>query len=137
MNNTVIEITKPSVEIDAHIRNQLLTQTETLGQVVLHFFFIAHPYSEGNKIRIWPSSYLHDQHSAHSSELVHIENITLYPEWMDVDPGGQRFFSLIFDGLPKSCTVFDFIEQCDSQYGAFEVRNIQRNNTDVYYFKMS
>ncbi len=137
MNNSVIEIAKPKIHIDAKIMAELKTQTDELGQVILHFIYFAHPLSEGNKIRIWPTSFLYDLNSSHESSLVYAENISLYPTWMDVEPGGQRYFTLIFSGLPKSCTMFDFVEQCSSQYGAFEVRNIKRNNTDVYFFAMS
>ncbi len=133
---SVIEITKPKIQIDPGLLSQLVTKTEEMGQVVLHFLFNVPIYSEGTKIRIWPSSYLYDLNSDHVSELVHHENITLYPEWQDIEAGGQRFFSLFFSGLPKSCTLFDFVEECNAQYGAFEVRNIQRNNSDVYYFLM-
>ncbi len=131
---SVIEIKKPKAKIDPSILAQLKTSPEEAGQVILHFIYLSFPLGEGSKIRIWPSSFLFDHHSDHRSELVHIENISLYPEWTDVHPGRQHYFSLIFSGLPKSCTFFDFVEECASQFGAFEVKNIKRNNTDVYYF---
>ncbi len=134
MSTTII--TKPKVEISPHILSQLKTQTEELGQVIIHFIYITPVFFTDAKIRIWPTSYLYDHHSDHRSELVHAENITYYPEWQQCDPGVSNYFTLIFSGLPKSCTIFDFIEHCDNNWGAFEVRNIARNESDVYYVKI-
>jgi hypothetical protein len=133
MSTTVI--TKPKVEIAPDLLAKLRTQTEEAGQVILHFLHYNWSFYP-SKIRIWPSSYLFDIHSDHRSELVHAENITWYPEWMDVPPMGVDFFTLIFSGLPKSCTVFDFEEHCHNQAGAFVVRNIARNESDVYYLRL-
>ncbi len=83
-------------------------------------------------IRIWPSTYLYDHTSDHKSDLVHAEKISYYPEWTMTD-SGEAYFSLVFSGLPKSCTVFDLIEHCTNEGGAFKVLNIPRNESDVYY----
>lgn len=135
MGTKVIE--KPKVEIAEALLKQLATQAEEQGQVILHFLYQVQIFSFGNKIRIWPSSFLYDLHSDHRSELVHVENISIYPEWLELMPGQHHFFTLIFSGLPKSCTLFDFVEHCDGGPGAFEVRNIKRNNSDVYYIRIS
>lgn len=128
-------ITQPKIQIDPKVLAELKSETEELGQVVLHIFYNAPVYSFMN-IRIWPTTYLYDQHSSHKSELVHFENICLYPQWMPVFPGEKYHFTLVFSGLPKSCTVFDFIEVCDHEAGAFEARGILRNDSDVYYLEM-
>lgn len=130
-------ITKPKVEINPDLLKKLKVQAEEAGQVILHFLFQVPIFSYGNKIRIWPSTYLYDLDSTHKSEMVHIENICLYPNWLELKPGDHRFFTLIFSGLPKSCTRFDFIEHCTEGSGAFEVKNISRNESDVYYIRMS
>jgi hypothetical protein len=129
-------ITRPSISIDPEILKELKNQTEEQGQVVLHFLYNA-PVSMIMNIRIWPTTYLYDQHSSHRSDLVHIEHICLAPMWMPCFPGEKLYFTLIFSGLPKSCTVFDFVEECHSEGGAFEARGIIRNNSDVYYLEMS
>lgn len=129
-------LTRPKIEIDPDLLDQLRIQTEEQGQVILHFLYMnISPYA--SKVRIWPSSYLYDQGSDHRSEIVHAENITWYPEWKDIAPFTLDYFSLIFTGLPKSCTVFDFEEHCTSEGGAFVVRGIQRNDQDVYYLQMA
>lgn len=128
-------VTKPGVDISPELKKLIKQSTEELGQVVIHFTII-NSSNQDTLIRIWPTTYLYDLNSAHKSDLVHIENIVYYPNWQ-VCPGGQNaHFTLVFTGLPKSCRTFDFIEHCTNQGGAFEVRNIARNKSDVYYLKM-
>jgi hypothetical protein len=102
------------------------------GQVVVHCNY----FSAGiSLIRIWDNVSLYDQHSPHRSALVYAHNINTYPSggsWMEVGPGPYQF-TLIFEGLPKSCILFDLIEKCNGGSGAFEFRAIPRNNQDVYY----
>jgi len=129
-------IVKPSVEISEEILRATKTNTEEMGQVVLHFS-TTQPVQDEFMIRIWPTTYLYDQHSSHISEIVHIENITYYPVWSYCPPGSSASFTLIFSGLPRSCTTFDFIEHCTNQAGAFEVRNIARNDQDVYHLDLN
>lgn len=130
-------IKKPETFISSQLLRQIKSQTEEMGQVVLHFVFKTPEMLFGDTlIRIWPTSYLYDLGSAHKSELVHIENITYYPDWYLCPAGSETYFTLIFSGLPKSCTAFDFIEHCTNQSGAFEVKNIQRNKTDVYFLQL-
>lgn len=130
-------IKKPKTIISEKLLRQIKTQTEEMGQVVLHFVFRTPDMIYGDTlIRIWPTTYLYDLDSAHKSELVHIENITYYPDWYLCPAGTETYFTLIFSGLPKSCVSFDFIEHCTNQSGAFEVRNIQRNKSDVYFLQL-
>ena len=129
-------ITKPKIEIDEKLLKQLKTQAEESGQVILHFIYQSiSPW--GSMIRIWPTTYLYDNHSDHQSELVHAENISYYPEWTECESFERKYFTLIFSGLPKSCTSFDFEEHCNGSGGEFFVRNISRNEQDVYYLLMS
>jgi hypothetical protein len=129
-------IKDPSIAVSEEVKKQLLTETEEIGQVILHIIYKAPSNFLYALIRIWPTSYLYDHHSDHRSELVHAENITFYPEWHQCNPGIDNYFTLIFSGLPASCKMFDFIELCDGSSGAFEVHNIPRNNTDVYYISL-
>lgn len=135
MSTTVI--TKPKVEISESLLSQMKTQVDEVGQVIIHVLFRVPVMLYPTYIRIWQSTYLYDCDSPHKSELAHAENITLYPEWYECMPGTTHFFSLIFTGLPKSCTRFDFIEHCSNEAGAFKVMDIERNETDVYYLRMA
>jgi hypothetical protein len=83
-------------------------------------------------IRIWKTTYLLDRHSSAKAELIHAENISYAPQWTLI-PDKQPFtFLLIFSSLPKTCRVFDLLEQI-SEPGGFYVANIVRNETDVYH----
>jgi hypothetical protein len=53
------------------------------------------------------------------------------PKWMKIASGSTLRFTLFFSTLPKNCTVFDFFEDI-TESGAFEIRGIKRNNSDVY-----
>lgn len=125
-------IKHPQVDISPEILEELKTQIHEIGQVVVHCIQIS---TQPSYIRIWPSTYLYDQHSDHVSELIHAEKISYYPQWTAVDQG-ETHFTLIFSGLPKSCLVFDLYEQCNNQGGAFMVNAIVRNSTDVYYVQV-
>jgi len=49
---------------------------------------------------------------------------------MDASTEGTTVrFTLIFSSLPKTCEVFDLIEEVPS---GFEVYDIKRNSSDVY-----
>jgi len=135
MSTTVI--TKPKVEVSEKLLSEIKSQVHESGQVILHFIYDVPLSLYSSYIRIWPTTYLYDKGSAHTSELIHVENITLYPQWFECQPGGTFYFTLIFSGLPKSCSRFDFIEHCTNQAGAFSVLDIHRNDSDVYYLRMS
>ena len=63
--------------------------------------------------------------------MLHAENITIAPQWMEVQPGATVRFTLIFAPLPKSCEFFDLLEDIP-QSGGFFIQNIKRNKSDVY-----
>jgi len=125
-------IQQPKVDISPDLLSELKELVQEAGQVVIHCIQTT---PGPTYIRIWPTTYLYDQHSDHVSELVHAENITYFPQWKPVD-AGENHFTLIFSGLPKSCIVFDLLEHCDNQAGAFRVLSIPRNETDVYYVQI-
>lgn len=85
----------------------------------------------GMLIRIWKTTVLKDCHSSARSELIHAENISYAPQWTLVPDTGVYSFLLIFSALPKTCTLFDLVEDIP-QPGGFLVKNIARNKTDVY-----
>ena len=82
-------------------------------------------------IRIWRTTFLTDCHSIGKSQLIHAENISYAPEWTMIPSKGTYSFLLIFSALPKSCTLFDLVEEIP-QPGGFHIRNIRRNKSDVY-----
>lgn len=127
-------ITKPKVEIAPDILKKLQELTSEEGQVIVHCVSGGSLFYD-SFIRVWSTTYLFDKHSEHKSELVHVENITLAPQWMLVPAGTIAHYSLIFTGLPKDCTIFD-LQEMITQPGAFTAKNIQRNNTDIYYVRL-
>ena len=130
-------ITKHKIDIDPKILADLQTKVDEQGQVVLHFKYETMPFFGEVAIRIWQTSYLYALDSTHRSSLVHAENICYYPNWQILEPGTTNYFTLLFSGLPKSCSKFDFLEECKPEGGAFEVRNIIRNDSDVYFFEIN
>jgi len=79
------------------------------------------------------TTYLYALDSSHKSKLIHAENITLFPIWLTLPKDKKHTFTLIFSGLPKACKHFDLIEEINEP-GGFEIRNINRNKSDVYSF---
>ena len=60
------------------------------------------------------------------------DGISFAPHWTVIPFNRPLEFTLIFKGLPKQCTSFDLVELIPEE-GGFEVRNIKRNNSDVYH----
>ena len=107
-----------------------LTNIEEEKQVTVHCSCIGI-----SRIRIWKTTFLIAHSSPHRSKLIHAENITLYPEWKPVEEDKKTRFTLVFTGLPKGCKQFDLIEHIPEP-GGFIVRNIKRNNSDVYLIEV-
>jgi hypothetical protein len=124
---------KPKVKTYKDARNKVLSQIREESQVVVHCTYAGN--TADYLIRIWNSTFLFPYESKHVSKLVHCENITLYPTWMQVAAGRSITFTLIFTALPKSCKRFDMIEKIPES-GGFECRNIYRNNSDVYHIDL-
>jgi len=88
--------------------------------------------AEGMLIRIWRTTFLIDRSQGSKSQLIHAENISFAPAWTMIPGKGAYTFLLIFSALAKSCRVFDLVEEIP-QPGGFLVKNIRRNETDVYH----
>ncbi|HYG01779.1 MAG TPA: hypothetical protein VD927_04995 [Chryseosolibacter sp.] len=86
-------------------------------------------------LRIWKTTFLVDKATGVRTRLVHAENISFAPLWTPIPNGQPYSFLLVFEALPKSCQQFDLIEDIP-QAGGFEVRDIQRNASDVYHINM-
>jgi hypothetical protein len=83
------------------------------------------------QVRVWPSTFLVCQSTGHSSKLQHAEGIVFVPQWQAIPKSGKVNFTLIFSGLPKGCTHFNFAEVIP-EAGGWLVKNIKRNAQDVY-----
>jgi hypothetical protein len=90
----------------------------------------------GMLIRIWKTTFLSDNHSPSRSQLIHAENISYAPEWTMIPEKGTYSFLLIFSSLPKSCVLFDLVEDIPQPNG-FLVKGIRRNKSDVYRITLS
>ena len=123
-------IKNPDADIATDVRDEVKHLVDEMGQVIVHCTYVSPTGGDG--IRIWPSTYLFDHHSDHVSTLVHAEKITLYPVWT-LTKRGDNQFTLIFTGLPKSCTLFDLIEDCNGAPGSFRQMNMRRNRDDIYF----
>ena len=127
-------ITRPKLAIDPQLLKKLQEYTQEEGQVIVHCISGGSLFYD-SYVRIWKSTFLFDQQSDHVSDLVHVENITLAPEWMLIPAGTIAHYSLIFTGLPKDCSLFD-LEEVIPQSGNFCAKNIKRNNSDVYFVRL-
>jgi hypothetical protein len=120
--------TKPNVDIE------VLTSIDPM--ILEDSFVYVHCHFENNQrdmlIRIWKSTYLVDKNSGSRSKLIHAENISFAPIWTLIPDNVSYSFLLIFSALPKSCQSFDLIEDIP-QPGGFLVKNINRNESDVYH----
>lgn len=125
-------IDQPSIakEIQESIAPKVIEEK----QVIVHCMFPASPFW-GNMIRIWPTTVLIDKESCHECQLVHAENISIFPNWTEVHPMKDYWFTLVFTGLPKDCSRFDLKEVIPEE-GGFFVPNIKRNATDIYRVKI-
>jgi hypothetical protein len=123
--------TKPEVE------DKVLASIEP--SVIEDSYVYVHCYFDNSweeaLIRIWKTTFLVDRVSGAKSSLVHAENISIAPAWTVIPDNRVHTFILIFSALPKTCKVFDLVEEIP-QPGGFHVRNIQRNGTDVYHVTM-
>jgi hypothetical protein len=119
---------KPKIDLDA--LSAIAPSTLADSFVYVHCYY-DNPHQD-MLIRIWSTTYLIDKTNGTRSRLLHAENISMAPVWTRIAYSGTYSFLLIFEGLPKSCKQFDLIEQIP-QPGGFEVRNIPRNDSDVYH----
>jgi len=123
------ETTIPAIEISDEVKQSLLSENVEEGQVVVHVSFSSP--TGGDLIRIWPTTFLVPQEGGEKSKLVTKQNISLAPYWTIIKRKGLFRFTLVFSPLPKSCNLFHLWEDIP-QPGGFIIKNIRRNETDVY-----
>lgn len=121
------KIAKPQVEIDNAIKE--LIKLQTARCVIVHCRFFSEEFSA---IRIWPTTFL-IQDTGKKSKLIKPFNIALMPHWTQYFVINDFIrFTLIFEGLNKTCKSFYLLEDIDESY-AFYSHKITRNRSDVYY----
>ncbi len=118
MANKTEIITQVETEIQAE------TMVAEEGQTIVHCICMQDAF-----YRIWPSTFLFEHGSSQKSKLITAFNVSFYPQWTPKSPGQK--FTLIFEGLSKTCAVFD-LKEIIPEDGGFEVNSIVRNGTDVY-----
>jgi hypothetical protein len=125
---------KARPEVDIDVLTAIASGVLEDSYVYVHCYF-DNPH-DGSLIRIWKTTFLMDLVSGTRSKLVHAENISFAPVWTLIPDRTAFSFLLIFSALPKSCTQFDLIEEIP-QPGGFHVKNIQRNQQDVYHITLA
>ena len=103
---------------------QVETMVAEEGQTIVHCICAKDAY-----YRIWPSTFLIEHGTGKKAKLITAFNVSFYPQWILKSPGQK--FTLIFEGLSKTCVVFD-LKEIIPEEGGFEVNSIVRNGTDVY-----
>jgi len=120
-------------DIDPEVVTSIDSSVLEDSHVYVHCYY--NPTEKNTLIRIWRTTYLVDLASGSKSELLHAENISIAPQWTTIPDRTRYSFLLIFSALPKSCQRFDFREEI-SQPGGFLVKNIPRNEQDVYHVEI-
>lgn len=130
-------ILEPPVKFKPSIDIEVLSAIDT--DMLEDSFVYVHCYIENPGsdmlLRIWRTTFLADKNSTARARLMHAENISFAPSWTMVPDGQNYNFLLIFSALPKSCTIFDLIEEVPTS-GGFFVSDIARNSNDVYHIHL-
>jgi hypothetical protein len=119
-------ITKDKIQVDFKIN----TQVEEQHNTIVHCSLKTDGY-----IRVWPTTYL-VCNDGNKYQLQHAIDITLYPYWCEpIIKNGYAYFTLIFEGLPKSIQSFYLLEEIPEP-GGFYSNEHTRNNSGVYSLEL-
>lgn len=113
--------------IETEVQREVKTLESEERQTIVHCTIAVE--EENFAYRIWPSTFLIERETGRKAKLITAYNISFAPQWTLNDGKG---FTLIFEGLSKSCSVFD-LKEIIPQAGGFEATGIARNKTDVYH----
>jgi len=130
--HSAVEVKEPAVKPKVDVETLTSIDPASLEDSYVYVHCHFENTSTDMLIRIWRTTFLTDRDSTARSQLVHAENISFAPQWTIIPRRGDFTFLLIFEGLPKSCLMFDMIEEI-SQPGGFHIKSIKRNETDVYH----
>lgn len=125
--------TKQKTKIDTKLLEQIVTDEAVEKQVIIKCMF--QNGSQEQLIRIWSTTFLTPREGGNRSKLLSADNITFFPAWTIIRSFETFQFTLIFEGLPKDCLVFDLIEEIP-QSGGFSILGISRNQSDVYHVEV-
>jgi hypothetical protein len=125
---------KTLVQVNNEAIESLLANAQEQGQVIMHCMHYGCSSECGKtlkcELKLNPNVQLIPTNGSRPSKLIQTYNINLPPGRTFKNSYGTEF-TLIFTGLPKNCTEFDFIEPDEGGKG-WEAKNIKRNKTDVY-----
>lgn len=120
-------------DTDLLVKKKRKRSTRTLDnkerQTIVHCI-----YDPVSAVRVWPSTFLIEKETGKRVKLITAFNISFAPQWTFASEHNR--FTLIFGGLSKRCTMFDLIEDIPLP-DPFVVKNIPRNQTDVYEVRIS
>jgi hypothetical protein len=122
---------EPAIETITETEEIVETATleEKERQTIVHCV-----YNPMAAVRVWPNTFLVEKESGKRAKLITAFNISFAPEWTFASTKNE--FTLIFEGLSKECTFFDLIEDIPLP-DPFVVKDIPRNQTDVYYISLT
>ena len=128
--NTIKKERVNKIKVDPRLKLCIYSLFENESQVIIKCSYKA--TYEGEGIRISKSTFLVPHgYNLYTSRLIFAHNISMYPEWTLLKAGVDFQFTLVFSCLPKDCKSFDMIENIATP-GAIIIRDIQRNDTDIY-----
>jgi len=132
-----MSIIEENIQIKVHIDPQIFTEIQEEAQVVVHCSFYNDPsiYIGEVGVRVWKETFIVSEQDSTINQLVKAFGIVYQPDWYFIQPGDTKRFTMVFDGLPKSCVSFTLLEIIN-QPGAFVVKGIKRNNSDIYHVRL-
>ena len=132
MNKIIHPAVSSSVAIDEKLAQLPLEDQQVVIHINHHACFRACVSSGACSVCLNSTVYLLPNTVSTPSLLVHAINAELLNNMMILKKEIMNF-SLIFSGLPKDATSFDFIEPGD---GGWRLLNIKRNKIDVYVLRI-
>ncbi len=121
--------TATEILIETEQEVEVKTLPDNERQTIIHC-----SYNPEAAVRIWPSTFLIEKESGRRAKLITAYNISFAPEWTFGNQNNS--FTLVFEGLSKECSMFNLVEIIPLP-DPFEVRNISRNQTDVYNIRIA
>lgn len=111
------------------IKTRMLNQIPGMSQVTVKCKYTC--TGVNRFIHLRKNTCLVAKETRQKSKLIYAENIPFYPDFKEVLKNETVEFLMVFDGLPKACRSFDFVESISRKNGLI-CRNIKRNTNDFY-----
>ena len=132
MNTITYSTISSPVKIDAKLAELPSEERQVVIHINHHPCFQSCVSSGACSVCLNSTVYLLPNTISTPSLLVHAINAELLDNMMSLKKEVMNF-SLIFSGLPRDATSFDFIEPGD---GGWRLLNIKRNKIDVYVLRI-